>query len=555
MIEWNNRHFGHLVFFGRDAIVRAALRAYVETSLHGIARFSFPAYDWVEWEGDLKRGALLHLQENDRVVVAWTEAGVVGLAYEFTSGPVDQLGLSRDEVTSGPDDVGGAVTGLPDELEPAFVRAVGLLETRNTVYLKGDLYEFCSEKLAGAGFWLYGDRFGGTLFTFRDVYSARGAQWLAPWGLLHKGRLLPRTCEGIGYLRPGKVVVNHARPQDEPAHAIIDAVVDRRLKGPTEFTPAELETLIHPALSPEQLLGAQRSLQMVGITWPGSPEVAPETPRPRINPFTDEPFLRPEHEHLIRCFGPVQFNRDAIVRAALRAYVETILAPLDPLARHTFLACVVPKWTGDLQRGAFFNGDGCGNYDVVAWTDTGVVGLAYKRGAAPIEQLGALVPGLPDELLSTLEMAAGLLEVGAHGEKLATIGFWQQGERTAGTLFDDPTLPGARRLVAWGQLDRHGPWTTVDETGRERIALMYGKGRLPLLGDRDIAALATELARTTAAPIHALIDAVTDRALKGPTELLPDELATLFPTPHDPDDRFVAERMLQKVGITWPGSQ
>ena len=59
MIERTSRHFGRLVFFGRDAIVRAALRAYVETSLHGIARFRDPAYDWVEWEGDLERGALL----------------------------------------------------------------------------------------------------------------------------------------------------------------------------------------------------------------------------------------------------------------------------------------------------------------------------------------------------------------------------------------------------------------------------------------------------------------------------------------------------------------
>ena len=41
MIERATR-FGHLVF-GRDAIVRAALRAYVEAVLHGLARFSFPA--------------------------------------------------------------------------------------------------------------------------------------------------------------------------------------------------------------------------------------------------------------------------------------------------------------------------------------------------------------------------------------------------------------------------------------------------------------------------------------------------------------------------------
>ena len=44
-------------------------------------------------------------------------------------------------------------------------------------------------------------------------------------------------------------------------------------------------------------------------------------------------------------------------------------------------------WTGDLQRGAFYNGNGCGDYDVVAWTEAGVVGLAYELGWGPIEQL------------------------------------------------------------------------------------------------------------------------------------------------------------------------
>ncbi|MDI3286836.1 hypothetical protein [Polyangium sp. 15x6] len=69
----------------------------------------------------------------------------------------------------------------------------------------------------------------------------------------------------------------HDRPQDAPAHAIIDAVVDRRLKGPTEFTVAELETLLLPAPDPKRVHGAQYRLQKVGITWPGSPEI-PEEP-------------------------------------------------------------------------------------------------------------------------------------------------------------------------------------------------------------------------------------------------------------------------------------
>jgi hypothetical protein len=63
-----------------------------------------------------------------------------------------------------------------------------------------------------------------------------------------------------------------------------------------------------------------------------------------------------------------------------------------------------------------------------------------------------------------------------------------------------------------------------------------------------------DLGPKKAAPIHALADAVTDRALKGPTELLPDELATLLPVPPDPERLVFAQRMLQKVGATWPGS-
>ena len=393
------------------------------------------------------------------------------------------------------------------------------------------------ERDAGVGFWLYGDGLGGTLF---EKPTDLGANRLAMWGLLRGGRLR-YPCDD----KETVAAVAEWACKEAPVHATIDAVVERRLKGPTEFTPTELEALGLAASMSEHLVYAQLMLQEVGITWPGSPNLPLATPQPRLNPFTDKPFLRPEHAYLIECFGPILFNRDAIVRAALRAYVECILAPLDPLARHVLTACVVPKWTGNLQRGAFFNGDGCGNYDVVAWTEAGIVGLVYKRSATAIEQLGAALPGLPDELLPALDMAAELLEAGAHGEKLATIGFWLHGDRTGGTLFDDPTLPGAGRLVAWGRLERIVPWGTLDETG---------KGRLPLSGDRDLAALAIMLARTLALPIHAVIDAVTDRALKGPTELLPDELATLFPTPIDANQQHRAQSMLKKAGISWSPS-
>ena len=528
MIERIIPRFGR-VFFDRNTIVRAALRAYVETALHGIARYEFPAYDWVEWKGNLERGALSHVRNWDAyVVVAWTETGVVALAFDGW-GPIQHRTLPPDAVTGGPDDVRWALSGLPDALEPALVLATSTLGVG------------CDhgERSVGGGFWIHGDRMGGRLFEDPENCAAH---WLIAWGLLHKGRLLPLCCEA-NFLRPGKVVVNHARPQDAPAHAIIDAVVDRRLKGLTEFTPAELETLLHPALDSNQVLGVQRTLQEIGITWPGSPNLGSWTPQRWLNSFTAQEYVGPPY--LTQYFGPILFNRNAIVRAALRAYVERILAPLDPLARHVLTACVVPKWTGNIQRGAFFNGDGCGNYDVVAWTDAGVVGLAYKRGAMPIEQPGGALPGLPAELLPALESAAGLLDVGAHGEKLASIGFWLHGDRTGGTLFDDPTLPGAGRLVAWGRLERIVPWGTLDETG---------KGRLPLSGDRDLAALAIMLARTLAFPIHALIDAVTDRAIQGPTELLSDELATLFPTPIDPDERHRAQSMLEKAGVTWRSS-
>ncbi|MRG95689.1 hypothetical protein [Polyangium spumosum] len=265
MIERVTCDFGRLVF-DRDAIVRAALRAYVEYLLEGISRFWYPASEGAMWEGDLQRGAIYNVNlEGDYEVVAWNEAGVVGLAYQAGQGPIEQLGLSLDAVTRGPDDVRGAVPGLPAELEPAFVMAVGKLargEARDDDVVYG-------EKLAGVGFWLHGNRVGGTLF---DDPSPCGAARLAAWGLLHDGRLLPLSCESYNP-RPGWIVTNHNRKEDAPAHAIIDAVVDRRLKGPTEFTPAELETLLHPTPDPKRVHAVQRRLQKVGITWPGSPEI------------------------------------------------------------------------------------------------------------------------------------------------------------------------------------------------------------------------------------------------------------------------------------------
>jgi hypothetical protein len=253
-------------------------------------------------------------------------------------------------------------------------------------------------------------------------------------------------------------------------------------------------------------------------------------------------------------FGRLVFDRDAIVRAALRAYVEVVLAKLDPLKRHTQTVCAYTDWTGNLQRGAFLNANGCGDYEVVAWTEAGVVGLAYELGFGPLEQLDlavdavtggpddvrGAVPELPSELESAFVMAVGMLGTGAahlkggvyevYGEKLAGVGFWLHGDRVAGSLFDDPTAAGADRLAVWGLLRRD---------------------RLPLARSSGVEFRADE---PKAAPIHAIVDAVTARALHGPTELTTDELATLCPAPPNPARLLEAQRMLQKAGVTWPGS-
>ena len=257
-------------------------------------------------------------------------------------------------------------------------------------------------------------------------------------------------------------------------------------------------------------------------------------------------------------FGRLVFDRDTIVRAALRAYIEVKLAHLDPLNRLRFTSAWAAEWEGDIQRGALNNDDGCGDYEVVAWTETGVVGLAYELGWGPIEQLDlaidavtggpddvrGAVPDLPSELESAFVMAADTLATGAghrtgdtvvvYGEKLAGVGFWLHGDRVEGSMFEDPTAAGANRLAAWGKLRGN---------------------RLPsVTWDPETAAIAGEAERTVAAPIHAIIDAVTSRALVGPTELTPDELSMLCPTPPDPKQLLHTQRALLKVGITWPGS-
>ena len=277
MIERTVPVFGRLVF-DRDAIIRAALRAYIECFFAKLPNcISFPAAEWSRWTGDLQRGAFYNDNGcGDYEVVAWTKVGVVGLAYDLGSGPIEQLDLSIDAVTGGPDDVRGAVPGLPEELEPTFVIAVGMLHV-------GPHWE----KEAGAGFWLYGDRVGGTLFLFDDLYSAHGVDRLAAWGKLRgvRGDRLPLVCA------VDSIVFYPDEPTAVPIHAIIDAVVDRRLRGPTELTRDELATLLCREPDPEQLLAVQRRLQEVGITWPGSPKLpeAPPEPRTRIAGYSNRP--------------------------------------------------------------------------------------------------------------------------------------------------------------------------------------------------------------------------------------------------------------------------
>jgi hypothetical protein len=279
----------------------------------------------------------------------------------------------------------------------------------------------------------------------------------------------------------------------------------------------------------------------VGITWPGLPEL----PKERLSDY--KPFLPPTTVRRRHARGNLAFDRDTLVRAALHAYVENVLAKLDPLERHRFPVCDVPNWTGTLRRGAFYNGVASGDYDVVAWTESGVVALTYQLGSGPIEQLGltvgaatggpddvrAALPELPVELEPALVMATGLLRVGPHGERLAGVGFWLHGDRVAGTLFDTPAAPGVERLLRWAWL---------------------GTGTLRVVPDPKNAAIAGNFALWTYGAIVDIVDAVVERALAGPTELTTDEIAALLPAPPNPERLRGAQRMLRKVGITWPGS-
>lgn len=280
MIERKHR-YGNLIF-DRNAIVRAALRAHIEAAFAGypLNCFSFTPCASSRWRGDLRRGAFENSDgEGNNDVVAWTEAGVVGLAYELGFGPVEQLGLSKVAATGGPDDVRGALPGLPAELEPALAMACRGLG-------KGHYGEID----AGIGFWLYGDQVAGTLF---DNPTDAGAEQLVRWGLLQDGRLPSWSWFSRD---PGtREAVAEALRNQAPLHAVIDSVVTRALKGATELAPDELAMLLPTPPDGEALLFAQRKLQKVGITWPGSPELPPMPP-PGLNPFTGKPFTEADLE-------------------------------------------------------------------------------------------------------------------------------------------------------------------------------------------------------------------------------------------------------------------
>lgn len=260
--------------FDRDAIVRAALRGHIEGCVIFLSRcLATQAVDQGGiWRGNLQQGMLYNDDGcGNHDAIAWNEAGVVGLAYELGSGPVEQLGMTPYTVTGSVDDVRGAVRGLPEELEPAFLVVANMMPKSSYMHKE----HFYTERLAGVGFWLHGDRLGGLLFENPD---ACGGNRLAAWGLLRNGRLLQLSCETYYHPEPGRIVVDRTRPQDLPILAIIDAVTDRALQGPTEFTPDELASLCPTPPEPKRLAYAQYTLNKVGITWPGSPELPAEEP-------------------------------------------------------------------------------------------------------------------------------------------------------------------------------------------------------------------------------------------------------------------------------------
>lgn len=252
--------FGHLTF-DRDAIVHAAQRGHVEDVVFKLRNsLGMHSVDDGVWTGNIEQGTVANFDGSGGYeVIAWTETGVVGLAYELGAGPIEQLGLTPETVTGGPDDVRGAVPGLPAELEPAFLIAADKLYTRADFH-NGKMY---SVRLAGVGFWLHGDRVGGLLF---DDPRACGGNRLAAWGML-RGNRLPLACHGGVEQWPPDP------PLMVPVQAVIDAVTDRALKGPTEFTLDELATICPTPPDPKRLLDVQRELQKVGITWPGSPAI------------------------------------------------------------------------------------------------------------------------------------------------------------------------------------------------------------------------------------------------------------------------------------------
>ena len=92
----------------------------------------------------------------------------------------------------------------------------------------------------------------------------------------------------------------------------------------------------------------------------------------------------------------------------------------------------------------------------------------------------------------------------ARRDMTMQIGETAEAHYTATNLFDTPTAHGVWRLACWGRV---------------------GRGRLLPQHDPRYATTVTEDTLRTIAPIRAIVDAITARALVGPTELLPDELA------------------------------
>ena len=85
----------------------------------------------------------------------------------------------------------------------------------------------------------------------------------------------------------------------------------------------------------------------------------------------------------------ITINYQAAPRQTPLIEIEGFVAQLPNCL--SFPASDGAMWEGDLQRGAIYNDDGCGAYEVVAWTEAGIVGLAYEFGWGPLEQLGLSV--------------------------------------------------------------------------------------------------------------------------------------------------------------------